>query len=78
MSENQQQALLDVLAAASPSLRYVCIRPWAGHAIRDGDCYWEIVRMNAMNEVTGVTPTFRLLSRKDGERLWEQWEDADE
>jgi hypothetical protein len=34
--------------------------------------------MNARGGVKAGTLAFRLLSREDGERMWEQWEDADE
>jgi hypothetical protein len=80
MSDDQQQALLSVVAAASPSLRYVCIQPWAEHAFQEGDCYWEVLRMNAGNEGSANIPAFkfRRLSQKDGARMWKQWEDTAE
>jgi hypothetical protein len=78
MSDDQQQELLSVVAVASPSLRYVCIQPWAEHAFQEGDCYWEVLRMNAGNEGSANIPAFCRLSQKDGARMWKQWEDTAE
>jgi hypothetical protein len=78
MSDDQQQTLLSVLAAASPCLSYVCIQPWAQYTFQGGDCYWEVLRMNAGDEGSVDSTVFRRLSQKDGARMWKQREDTAE